>query len=268
MFTTLEALNSNQHANLRYKPNQPYHFAAKAMMVPIVSAEFRLISREYPIVFPKADPSNNQAMVPQALMGTQTGRNLHVKESGHWIGRYVPAHIRRYPFIAAPAKKEGQQSKDRTFAICIDTEAPHLSTTEGEPLYENGEPSPVLKKVQEVLTNLQKDFEATARLVQLLDDAGLLVDRHLEITRKNEKPVALTGFQVIDGEKLGNLSPDTLSTLHKSGAMMLVYAHLVSLTNLQDGLLAQAVSVTETEEKVPDIESLFGGDDDIFKFDA
>ena len=56
--------------------------------------------------------------------------------------------------------------------------------------------------------------------------------------------------------------------MHK-GALTIAYAHMMSLTNLQDGWLAHTLSTgVKEEEAVPDFESLFGGKDDAFRFDA
>ncbi len=42
---------------------------------------------------------------------------------------YVPAHVRRYPFIL------GNTDEPETFAIMLDREAPHFASHEGELLY-------------------------------------------------------------------------------------------------------------------------------------
>mgnify|MGYP002621356009 CR=1 FL=1 len=95
MFLKLTNLDAEQHRDLRYTPNQPYDFARELVMVPVVSGEVTRVAREMPIVFPKAQG------VPQALLGVKPDESLHVRDSGHWLGRYIPAHIRRYPFVLA-----------------------------------------------------------------------------------------------------------------------------------------------------------------------
>lgn len=236
MFKQLKPLNREEHRSLRFSAKQPYHFAADMMVSPIVAGEAAMIAREYPIVFARAADD-----VPLALLGVKEGVNAYVRPSGHWMARYIPAHVRRFPFMLANSTSPDKLNGKRAFTIMIDTAAPHFSSEQGEALFTpTGEPTAVLLKVQEVLTNLQHDTERTRKLVHALDAAGLLIERVLQAKPKNGgKPLALKGMRVIDTTKLATCAPDTLQALNRSGALMLIYAHLISLANLQDGPLLQ-----------------------------
>lgn len=62
---------------------------------PAVIDEFVVASRHLPIVFvPTASKPT-----PVFLLGAQPGENRHVDPAGAWTGGYVPAYVRRYPFI-------------------------------------------------------------------------------------------------------------------------------------------------------------------------
>lgn len=237
MFENLEPLSATRHARLCYQGNQPFHYAAGSISVPVGVSEAAMVAREYPVVFSLTDDST--VAMPLALLGLEPGKNLHVNDNGQWVGRYVPAHVRRFPFIVAPVKQEQQGESQKTYVILIDRGAPHLSEDAGEALYVDGQPSTVLRKVQHVLTVLQRDFERTAMLVQQLDQLGLLVARHLSVGTEQSR--AVTGFRVVDENKFSGLPADALQQLRDSGALALLYAHVHSLSNLRDGLLAQAV---------------------------
>lgn len=227
------ALNNVQHRGLRLNASQPFFFAKTLMLCPVVTGEIRQIARDYVIVF---EP---QGGVPQALLGTEQGVNGYVADSGHWLCRYVPAHIRRHPFYAA-ASTGAEASATQTFTVAIDPSAPHLSTEQGEPLFnDDGSPSPLLERVKAMLARLQADFQMTLQQVAMLEEAGLLVARNLKVRTRGGAERTLAGFRVIDTDRLGKLEAERLEKLHRAGALLLAYAHLVSLTNLQDGVLVR-----------------------------
>ena len=233
MNTPLVALSSDKHRHLRLAASQPYHFVRTLMLCPVVSGEIRQIARDYVIVFPPA------AGVPQALLGTEQGVNAYVADSGHWLCRYVPAHVRRHPFYAATTAA-ADATASRAFTVAIDESAPHLGTEQGEPLFnEDGSPAPTLERVKAVLLSLQRDLEATTRMVAQLDEAGLLAARNLQVRSRDGAERTLTGFRLIDTEKLAKLEAEALAGLHRNGALLLAYAHLISLANLRDGVLVK-----------------------------
>lgn len=259
MFQTPEALNPDRHGHLRLADAPDYRFAAGEMAAPVVSGEMWQIAREYVLVFP-----DSNAGLPLAILGTEAGVNAYVRNGNHpWWGRYVPAHLRRYPFVAAA--KPGEESKplaERSFTVMIDTAAPQLGTTSGQALFDNdGKPSKLLQDVQQVLANLQKDMEITQGLVTQLDKAGVLTDQALSIESAHGEPVGLKGFRVIDQQKLRDLPPEKLRDLLTNGAMDLAFAHISSLSNLRDGLLAKKASGEQVAE--PTLEELLGTDDNI-----
>lgn len=262
MFQTPEALNPDRHGHLRLAEAPDYRFAAGEVAAPVVSGEMWQIAREYIMVFP-----GSNAGLPLAILGTQAGVNAYLRDgTPPWWGRYVPAHLRRYPFVAAA--KPGDEDKPlagRSFTVMIDTSAPQLGTASGQPLFdEDGTPSRLLKDVQQVLANLQKDMEITQGLVTQLDEAGVLTDQALTITPAQGEPVGLKGFRVVDQQKLRHLPPETLRDLLANGAMDLAFAHIASLGNLRDGLLAKKASgAVGGQVAEPTLEELFGTDDNI-----
>ncbi len=246
MFDNLIPLNQTKHNALRFEASQLYHFAAKEMLVPVVAGEVPLLQREYVIAFSQGDNS-----LPQALLSAEKGHNAYVRDDGLWAARYVPAHVRRYPFQLAtlPATEEQGQNEKR-FSVLIDEDASQLG--EGERLFtDEGAPTPQLARVQEVLTNLQRDLERTRDLVQMLDHAKLLEVRTVSFTRSDGRKINVEGLRMVDLTALGNVQPDVLAKLVQSGAMALVYAHLFSLENLKDSVLTRARTHTLADTPVP-----------------
>ena len=92
-------LSSVNHADWTLRLPEPrFGFAASINSVVLAGIEFVEASKDYPIVFAKAA----DALVPVALLGLRETNNLYVDASGDWLnGHYVPAFIRRYPFVLA-----------------------------------------------------------------------------------------------------------------------------------------------------------------------
>jgi len=253
MFTRHETLNRKQHANLRFGQGKRFGFAAKATSIPVLSAEASNIAREYVLVFDRAQPQ------AQALLGSQQDFNGYVTEDGQWLGRYIPAFIRAYPFRPGVLPSQQENTKDHQLVVLIDPDAPHFQDNAGTPLLdENGAPSELLNKVQGILRHLHQGIIQTAAQVNQLQRLGLLVEQRIMIKRLN---IAIEGFRVINQERLKTLSGAELAELRDSGALQLIYTHLISLNNLQDSpLLRQPVAKPAVPEPAP-VQDFFTDED-------
>ncbi len=265
MFKELRSLDRDAHRELRFVAQQPYHFAAHEMLIPIVAGEASVVAREYAIVFlpDKESP-------PSALVGVQEGVNAHVLPSGQWAARYIPAHVRRYPFmlVQSPSEQSEKKEEGRSFVMVFDQKAPHLNESTGERLIEDdGQPSPILKRIQEVLLKLQQDLERTRHLIRQIHEAGLLVERVITVETRDGESRALKGFRVVDTDKLNGCSPETLQSLMNSGALLLIFSHLISMTNLRDGHLARTSDKPPHGAAEVSLDEIFGeSKGDVFKF--
>ena len=92
-----EPLSNDTHGKLGLKRmDRPFSFAAKSHVVPITVTEFPVAALSYPIIFA------GDKHQPLAVMGVNADQNMFVKGDGSFeIGAYIPAYIRRYPFVLA-----------------------------------------------------------------------------------------------------------------------------------------------------------------------
>ncbi len=241
MFIKPEPLDRKKHASLRFSPATDFSFARTQSSAPIPAGEIIEVARHYAIVFPDkvngdAAPEGAEAherVVPQALLSMRAGSNVFVQEDGTWAAPYIPAHIRRYPFIL------GQLPESGKFAIMVDVEAPHFKSGKGDPLFtlkEDGsgvEPGETITQAREFLGRFQQELEATVKLLMPLEEQGVLVPRKVDVTF-NGKETSLAGFRVVDPEKLAALDDSVLAAWVRSGLMSIIYAHLHSLGNVRE----------------------------------
>lgn len=222
-YEKLNSLDSKLHAGLRLKTGTGFQYAAKTNSVPIVSVEFVDIARDYPIVFVKGSDDN---YLPVALLGLRENENLQVGENGQWEGRYVPAFVRRYPFVPAEIK-EGE------IVVCIDEAAAGLNMEEGELIFEGDQPAPLLQSMIQLLQDYQGQAMRTTEFSQRLQDNNLLIESNAEVKTPDGGNLRLGGMFVVDEKRLQVLDKDKVHALFSSGELGLIFAHLMSLGNLQ-----------------------------------
>jgi hypothetical protein len=224
MYKRIVPFNTRAFANKKVKPVNNFSFASGNHVVSLMVNEFNRAAGTYPIVFLK---EQEDQLSPFALLGFQQGENLFVDADGQWKAGYIPAVIRRYPFALGKGKEENQ------FMLCIDDESEFLSETEGQPLVqEDGSPGEIVEKAKEYLSELHRSGEITRRFARELSDRELLRPLNMKV-QGGEKTLNVGGCFCVDEKKLAELPDEDFLALRKVGALPLVYAHLVSLGQME-----------------------------------
>lgn len=226
LFQQPRPLDRSLHKALAIDRQAGFGFARRHIAVPITLGEFAAAARDYPIVF-AVDSAQ-----PFVLLGLQQGHNLLVDEAGRWRkGRYVPAHLRRYPFIF-------METPERQFVLCIDEAAEHFAGSgQREPLFVDGNPSPLVGDAMKFLAAFQSEFTATREFGAALAERGLLIDRQAHIELPGAPRFSLTGFRILDEERLAAVEDAAFLDWRRRGWLAPVYFHLQSLGNF--GLLTE-----------------------------
>ncbi|EFI33166.1 SapC family protein [Desulfonatronospira thiodismutans ASO3-1] len=249
MYQNTQALDKSQ--DIKFTQVSNYHFAAKENFCPVFLQELPQVVREYFICFP-----NNQTDLPHALLGFQQNTNQYVSEDGSWQAEYIPAYIRRYPFILA--KKE--DSAQDEFTLAADINAPHFEQATGEPLFTlNNQPTELMQNKIQLLKGIEQQRIITQQAVQEIEKAGLFKMEQLTIKLKDQPVASIGGLRMIDEEKLKGF------TSNYGPTMELIAAHLFSKANLQYGVLAGKKRAVP--EPGPVDPGFSFGDDDIIRFD-
>jgi len=216
-------LNRIAHAKLRYTPPTNLEFTRKITSVPLMAAEFPLACRQYPIIFVQ---SQDGAVVAQAVLSLTEGVNSFVDDKGQWTATYVPAFIRRYPFVLAeiPGKADD-------FDVAFDEGSGCFHPKKGEPLFDDhGAPSAFLNAQIEFLKNFHAEHQRTRLALATLKADGLLVPYNVDIVRGSDKAqFAVRNALVVDEAKIQNLAAEKAATYLKTGMLGMIYAHLISL---------------------------------------
>ena len=163
-YRNIVTLNRDQHKGLKVDLGSVrYGFARGAHMIPAVIDEFFAGGRTFPIVFMPGP----KGATPVFITGFEPGQNLFVGPDGDWTGDYIPAFIRRYPFIIGEV--EGSSS-----LVCVDAASDSLSNDKGEALFlESGGDAPHLKDVVKFTGDYLAAANRTAAFVDALQSNDL-----------------------------------------------------------------------------------------------
>ena len=229
-YKNVVALDRNQHAALKLKPADSLDFAGHATSLPIVIGEFAEVARQSPIAFLRVE---NGDLVPLALTGLPGGRNLYLDDDGKWTAPYIPAFVRRYPFVFA-------ETGEDQLTLCVDRDFEGFNEAEGEPLFDaGGEPAAPIQGALDMLTEFQRQNVLTRQFVQHLEEAGILMEAQASAALNDGRNFTLQGLLVVDEAKLREIPEDTLKAWFATGELGLIYAHLLSLGNLLELLRRQ-----------------------------
>ena len=230
-----EPLNSEAHAGLGVElSDTPFTFAAQGTAVPLQVGEFGPASLSYPVIFSGPD------YFPLAIMGIRRDENLFVTpEGGFEPEAYIPAFVRRYPFVLA------NDDVQQRLVVCIDRAAPFLKAGGAIPLFENGQPSEYTKNAIQFCQDFEIDRQRTENFVKRLRELDLFETKQALFTPRNPdgsaaEPVQLAEYFAVSPDKLNALPQETLMELLKSGALQQIYIHLNSLLSW-DRLIARAL---------------------------
>ena len=218
-----EMLNRYRHRHLRMQPvENAYGFARQTNSTVLTLAEFGIASRVYPILF-AGDATGKP--VPVVLLGVRSDENLFVDADGRWDAAYVPAFVRRYPFVLA---EDGGQ-----WNVCIDRAYPGFDDVDsdlGTPLFgDDNEPLPALRGSIDFLEAFQRTFEHTVAFAAELAAHDLLTEVHAVADVGEAGRFSLSGLLAVDEARLAALPADVLQRWLMDGTMKAVMAHRLSL---------------------------------------
>ena len=227
-YTALEALNLTEHGKMKVRPIEKADVIAKTHAIPATVDEFALLQRHYPIVFSVGDQP-----IPLALMGLSEGVNVFLDDDGKLQDKmtYVPAYMRRYPFLLARVRPDSDE-----LSLCFDPSAGAVGNfKDGDPLFTDDKPSEATKAILQFCEQFETAGQRTAAFMEELKKSGLLMDGEVAIQPEGaDKPFLYRGFQMVDEEKLRELRGDELRKMHQSGMLPLIYAHLFSLPQIRE----------------------------------
>lgn len=220
-YRRIEVLDSVRHAGLGLAEQASLGFARGANSVPLNAVEFAAACRCYPIVFAGAEPCT-----PLAVLGLREGENLFVDAEGRWAeDHYVPAYVRRYPFIFH------QGADGKTLTLCVDVASDMVGESAPRKLFDGDRPSETAAHARDFCAAYQEQYRRTEALCRELEAAGVLAGNSGMFTLSTGERLSLANFKAVDEVRLQALADERILAWRRQGFLPLVYFHLASLGN-------------------------------------
>jgi hypothetical protein len=242
MYSSVGPINSAAHGDVSIRPATGLEFIREINSVPILAAEFPAAAVDMTIVF----AGESDTMIPVALLGVKEGENLYLNDDAKWKGRYVPAFIRRYPFIFARGDED-------TMTLCIDESYDGFNRAgRGERLFDiDGNRTQYLDNMLTFVTQYQRQHVVTQAFCARLEALDLLEPATLSASDANGEQRRLAGFKVINRQKFKQIKDEDLLTMFRRDELELCYSHMHSLQNLGLQLRNSMADATQEEAAAP-----------------
>lgn len=221
-----------------------FDFASQVNSVPLTAIEIPLAAREYTIVF----AGSEDAVTPVVILGVEGTENQYLDENKAWKADYIPAFVRRYPFVFSQGEGDSQ------FMLCVDeTWSGCNREGRGQRLFtDEGEQTPYLQNMLKFLGDYQTQFVRTQAYCKKLKELDLLDSMQAQITLPGGEKRSLGGFLAVTRAKINALDPEKLAELVKTNELELCYLQMASLNNL-GSVVNRSVpkKASEVEESEP-----------------
>lgn len=231
-----EPLNADAHGRLGLRRiDAPFAFAARSQVAPLTVTEFNNAAICYPIIFA------GENFQPLAVMGVNADTNMFINDGLFEPGTYIPAYIRRYPFVLA------NDTTNEKLVVCIDRDAPMLGDLPDVALFDAaGQPTEYTRNCIQFCNDFEVEVRRTKSFVSILRENDLFETRKAQFTPANPDgtpgaPQTVAEYFAVSEAKLKALPAAKINELMQNGALSQIYAHLTSLQGW-DRLIAVAMT--------------------------
>ncbi|MCR9085316.1 MAG: SapC family protein [Rhodobacteraceae bacterium] len=226
IYERIQPVTSKRYARHSVDVGRDFRFATGLEAIPALAEEFPSLARICPIVF----AGSAEAPMPNALLGMKKGQNVFIGPNGGWAAPYIPAFLRRYPFISAPTKEGGKT------VLCVDDAFVGLNTAgKGHALFtSDGVETKFLRDVNLFVSNFDAGLEATRAFVGRLVARNLLEPMSIRITDSaGETTGGIGGMFGLSRARFDALGPDARAELKETGDLERCALHLKSLEHIR-----------------------------------
>jgi hypothetical protein len=218
-----QLLSAERHQRAGIKQTVDLGFARDTNAVPLAADEIFAAQFDFPVVFTETNPA-----LPIAVLGVGGNRNAFIDAAGQWrANTYIPAYIRRYPFIFATGIAPGQTH------VAIDEAAACFDPDGGQKLFDAEGPSKFTRQAIEFCRAFQVQIDLARAFGEAVETAGLLLPKRVDIQLPDGKRMSLERFRIIDEARFDALPDATFLAWRRRGWLGLVYAHFLSMRRWQ-----------------------------------
>lgn len=216
-------VSRTRHQNLSVQVGDDYSFSRNVNSVPLIAVEFPHAAADYAVVF----AGSETAFMPAVILGLRANENLYLTDRNTWDASYIPAFVRRYPFVFSSV------DEGKSFTLCIDERFQGINSAgRGQRLFDDdGKPSAYTDSVLKFLQGYQAQFQRTQTFCNTLKELALLEPMQAQVTTSRGERLSLSGFLAVSRDRLKKLGGEQLAKLMATDELELIYLHLYSMRN-------------------------------------
>ncbi len=227
LYSNPEPLQYELHKDMGVSPvPDPFSFARGAHLIPLTFGEFPSAACCYPIIFA------GEPKIPVVALGLTNEKNVFINADGGWADDlYIPAFIRRYPFVLADNPAE------QKLTLCFDRASSYIQESKPEiPFFSGEELSDYAKSALETCKTYEQQHRLTKQAMTVLSSYDIFEVKSLtyqipEQGNLDEAKQQSISYLGVDEKKFSELSDSKFCELRKQGLLNLIYGHLFSLSN-------------------------------------
>jgi len=236
--STWVAVSRGQHTSKYWKPREAYSFSATEQVAVVHVNELNLLLPHYCIAFIES----NRVFVPVVILSLDAVKNLYVDTDGRWLGDYVPASLRAYPFSFA-------EGADGNKILCVDNTQVSEDSSQRPFFNTDGSLTDDLNELMKFMESNRSAQEITAMACHALTEQNLIEPWLLTVSQgEASEPINLSGLFRINEQALNQLDADKFAELRKYGGLLLAYAQIFSTSQLNQ--LTQRVRYHENKQEI------------------
>lgn len=224
------------HAAKAWRRPASLAFASAQAVVPLVGAEFAKAALAMPIAFIE----QAGRYLPVGVMSPVSGRNFFIGPAGQWLGAYVPAALRSYPF------RLGRLERGEEVALCVDEGSDLVVDADGvaEAFFDaEGNRSAASQGMLDFLLAMEHSRTITDLAVMAAAEAGLIEPWPLQVKIDGDT-TPVNGLLRIHEAALNALDDAAFLKLRKVGALPLAYLQLLSIGQMS---VFERLSITQNQ---------------------
>lgn len=231
----IEPLSPDRHGARYWRRPQSYGFARGLRRVPLALIELEPVAAAIPVLF----AGGPQGLEPVALLRLSPGGDSRfISPRGLWLAAYVPSALRAHPFSARPAQ-------DGRMMLMVDEASGLVTDDPGDERFfaADGQLTPATAAVVEFFRQREGSAGRARAAVARLAELGLLCPF---LPQAPAVPAEVwRGLWAVNTARFAALDDARFLELRRLGALGLVHAHLVSMTQVQWLLRAEALADEE-----------------------
>jgi len=223
MYNNIELITKDEHKEFGVANVEGFAHAKELTTSMITMSEYYQSCKSYPIVFAK---NEEEGWFSVALLGLEK-ENKFLKDGVWKEDCYIPAYIRRYPFIYI------KNEDDLLLGFDADHKVSKEEAGERHFFDKDENTTEFVTNVLTFMNQVQNSTKATKEFIETLEELDLLEASNITGNNAEGKEISITGFWVLKEDKLNELTQKNKTMLCKKSYMQPITAHLISLSNIQ-----------------------------------